>query len=331
MKKHLLMIALAALGCAQADTVTQWLTDVSLESGWTDFNKANPEAQDGDDYLCWAATASNVINWWQKQNASATAAAPQGGEIWNIFKSSVSADMVGSAALGFQWWLTGQYSYDETNGEFACFSTSDEPAIENNTIYGNMHFEGFYRESLLPENDLNRYPWNYELSQFMTSMGVGADIPTNLGFTVAEALKNGSAASLSLNNFKGEGHAVTLWGVDYDNTTQELTGLWLTDSDDNQYNLNEEGLFHVGLKTDRVDVIIDGQETTRTYLTFAVDKEDWYYKSDTFSDDTLYIDSIDFYHSAVSADWVLAFCVPEPATATLSLLALAGLAARRRR
>lgn len=330
MKKHLLMIVLAALGCAQADTVTRWLTGVSQESGWTDFNKANAEAQDGDNYLCWAATASNVINWWQKQNASATAAAPQGGEIWNIFKSSVSADIVGSAALGFQWWLTGQYSQDETNGEFAYFYTLDEPAIENNTIYGSMYFEGFYRESSLPENG-EFHPWNYELSRFMTSIEVGTGIPTNLGFTVAEALYNGSAASLSLNNFKGEGHAVTLWGVDYDSTTQELTGLWLTDSDDNQSSPNEGVLSHVGLKKDVVDVIIDGQETTRTYLTFDVDEGHWYYQSEAFSNDTLYIDSIDFYHSAVSADWVLAFCVPEPATATLSLLALAGLAARRRR
>lgn len=333
-KKYCLILALAAMGCAQAETVTQWVDGVDQTYGWTDYNKANPnDNTDGDNYLCWAAAASNVINWWQKQYSASTAAAPQGEEIWSIFKSSVREDAGGNPFMGFQWWLTGQYSHDDTNGQYAYYSgpKGETPVIENNTIYGSMPFEGFYRESSLPDNDLNYYPWNYELSQFMTYTDVGSDIPVGLGFTVAEALNLGAAATLSLNNFKNEGHAVTLWGVDYDSETQDLTGLWLTDSDDLQYGLNKDGLFHVNLKETEVNVTVNGAAATQTYLTFDVQNGDWYYKSEGFTNDTLFIDSVQFFNTSVSDSWGLVYHVPEPATATLSLLALAGLAARRRR
>ena len=41
------------------------------------------------------------------------------------------------------------------------------------------------------------------------------------------------------------GHAITLWGVDYDAESKDILGLYLTDSDDVQYGDNEEGLFKV--------------------------------------------------------------------------------------
>ncbi len=56
----------------------------------------------------------------------------------------------------------------------------------------------------------------------------------------------------------------------------------------------------------------------------------------TFNDNknpagTTYIDNLSFWNAALSSSAVSALHVPEPTTATLSLLALAGLAARRRR
>lgn len=55
-----------------------------------------------------------------------------------------------------------------------------------------------------------------------------------------------------------------------------------------------------------------------------------YYGNSTMSASTNF-DNILIYSKALTADEVKALVIPEPATATLSLLALAGLAARRRR
>ena len=332
MKKYCLILALAAMGCARAgdETYTQWVQGVNRESGWTDYNKADPDSQDGDNNLCWAAATSNVINWWQNRYVTPDDA-PKGEEIWNTFKESVNADIGGSNACAFQWWLTGQYVKDDTNGQYAYWRTNSA-AINNGTIGQQSGFEGFYRDIALPANDKNIYPWNYELMQFVTFAPVNTGvIPDNVGFTVVEALRSGSAATISLSNFQNSGHAITLWGVDYD-ADYNLLGLWLTDSDDAQYGLNPEGLFHVDLQTENVTVTTsDGTTEQREYLTFAgLESGDWYWKSDTFSNKTLFISRFEFFNTGVSDMWGLEK-VPEPATATLGLLALAGLAARRRR
>ena len=337
MKKSLLICLLLAVGCAQADTYTQWVEGVSVESGWSDFNKSDPDAADGDNNLCWAAATSNVINWWQNRYET-PAEAPQGKEIWNTFKNSVSGDESGSNACAFQWWLTGQYDRDDSNGRYAYWSSSSMP-IQNNTINGEPGFEGFYRdlESTIPPNEENYPRWNYEMSQFVTFVDTNTGtLPDSLGFTVVEALRGGSAATISLSNFKNEGHAITLWGVEY-NDSYDLTGLWLTDSDDLQYGLNPEGLFYVALQEQTVTVTLtpgngaDPYQEERTYLTFAgLEAGDWYWKSDTFNNDTLFINRIEFFNTSVSDTWGLQR-IPEPATATLGLLALVGLAGRRRR
>ncbi len=84
----------------------------------------------------------------------------------------------------------------------------------------------------------------------------------------------------------------------------EVAGLWLTDSDDFDY--ETDGLFYAEVVTDEND----GR------LFFA--DENLYGSDDAFVSGVFVLDS----------SWRM---VPEPTTATLSLLALAGLAARRRR
>ena len=212
-------------------------------------------------------------------------------------------------------------------------------SIQNNTINGEQGFEGFYRdlENTMPPNAGNYYPWSYEMSQFVTFVETNTGtLPDSLGFTVVEALRGGAAATISLSNFKNEGHAITLWGVEY-NDSYDLTGLWLTDSDDLQYGLNPEGIFYVALQEQTVTVTLtpengaDPYQEERTYLTFAgLEAGDWYWKGDSFNNETLFINRIEFFNTSVSDTWGLQR-IPEPATATLGLLALVGLAGRRRR
>ena len=355
MKRYCLILALAAMGCAQAETVTQWVDGVGQTYGWTDYNKN--EVEDGDDYLCWAAAASNVINWWQNRY-EIPSAAPRGENIWSTFQNSTDPtlaikDRGGSAHCGFQWWLTGIYDIYTTvsaGGDGIDYSYAYvginpglSVAIRNETMNQQSGFAGFYRdlEESLPSHKTHYYAWNNELSQFFTSeAGYAVTSSTaaepvlttleQLSCSVVDCISRGAGVTLSLQT-PDSAHAVTLWGVDYSSATGMLEGVWLTDSDDNRAggDLAEQGLFYASIGTQaytyEVSQTVDGVTTkweeVRTFLTLKTESG-WLQNAQ--------IQEFHFYNTAVSDLWGLE-TVPEPATATLGLLALAGLAARRRR
>lgn len=357
MKRYCLILALAAMGCAQAETVTQWVDGVGLTYGWTDYNKNNVE--DGDDYLCWAAAASNVINWWQNRY-EIPAAAPRGEDIWTTFKNSTNPILPiekrgGNASCGFQWWLTGIYDINSTEPEggedvdyrYAYMGvTPGEPvAIVNERKNQQTGFTGYYRELEvnLPSYETHRpYAWNNELSRFFTrEAGYAVTRSTaaepvlttleQVSLSVVDCISRGAGVTLSLQT-DDSAHAVTLWGAKYNNETGMLEGVWLTDSDDNLAGgvYAEQGLFYATIGksetgTYTLSQTVDGVTTEwqedRTYLTLNP-VSGWLQGAQ--------IQEFHFYNTAVSDLWGLE-TVPEPATATLGLLALAGLAARRRR
>ncbi len=355
MKKRCLILALAVVGCAQAATVTQWVDGVGQSYGWTDYNKNNVE--DGDDYMCWAAAASNVINWWQNRY-EIPAAAPRGEDIWTTFKNSTDTSLPieergGNASCGFQWWLTGIYDIYSTEPEggrdvdyrYAYMGmTPGEPvAIVNETKNQQAGFTGYYRELEvnLPSDKTHLYAWNNELSRFFTSeagyavTGSTAAEPVlttleQLSCSVVDCISRGAGVTLSLQT-PDSAHAVTLWGADYSSTTGMLEGVWLTDSDDNRAggDLAEQGLFYASIGTQAytydVSQTVEGVTTKwqeeRTFLTLNTESG--------WLQDSL-IQEFYFYNTAVSDLWGLGL-VPEPSTAALSLLVLAGLATRRRR
>ncbi len=108
-------------------------------------------------------------------------------------------------------------------------------------------------------------------------------------------------------------HGITLWGVEYENGV--LTKLWLTDFDD-AWVSSDPRLF---------SATVSVAENGKIYITGTEnDLEDWYF----YGSHDVYIDSVYALNAAASANWKL---VPEPATASLSLVALAVFAARRRR
>ena len=137
-----------------------------------------------------------------------------------------------------------------------------------------------------------------------------------------------SAISLSIHSdgpVDAEGnrlaHSITLWGVEYENGV--LSKLWLTDSDD-----YTEQLFSVSVTLDEKENKI----YLGTLITESAEKEgetetDSYYYIKEYGKN-VFIGVVYALDTSEVANWQL---VPEPATATLSLLALAALAARRRR
>ncbi len=328
MKKSLSFLLLLCLGVAQAETV--WLDGVDQYSGWTDYNKSNPKAEDGDNNLCWAASASNVINWWQKRYVTPSAA-PTGEAIWSTFKASTSGDVGGNTIGAMQWWLTGWYSYDGSpDAEFYAGWAMEDESIINKTINKDTYFEGYYRYLEGNLESVYENKWVDHLQRFMNDLDAGVNVDnkregyTGLSYTLKEAISGGAGVSVSLKTDIG-GHAVTLWGAEF-NEDGNLIGMWLTDSDDNQYGKHEDsGIFYAALGESTLTMTTtfgDGTSVTKEY--YQVTTESGWYGQDT------YLTGFTFFNTAVSDTWGM-MLAPEPATATLGLLALVGLAARRRR
>lgn len=115
---------------------------------------------------------------------------------------------------------------------------------------------------------------------------------------IIDAMESGYALSLSAYSEAGNyqlAHAYTLWGLEYEGTGDDrrITKMWVTDSDDGIERLVEYDIY-----------------TKENSLAFTTGAE------------IRYADGL----------WTLPTAsIPEPTTATLSLLALAGLLTRRRR
>lgn len=296
---------------AQAAVTTLWVDGVSQSGGWYDANKANPGAADGDNNLCYAASASNLIAWWQSKYTVPTGTPNTLDAIWARYKEGSNTDTGGDTGGAVQWWLTGVY-----------MPLSDEE--EDRSIFWNTgsstltSFEGYYYDQY------NLTMWgDYGFYEFLCP----DDRPSSedsylrsIGSKMLNLVGRGCGMGLSIADDAGSlAHAITLWGIEYDNASNVISKLWLTDSDDAQYPwVGQDGLFAVDVEVNE----------TNGKLYISTTDSDWYTK-----EELVYVDGIFAIDPSVSDAWGLApaAAVPEPATATLSLLALAALAARRRR
>ncbi len=310
MKKTILLMVLALAAMAQGSVTTLWVDGVSESGGWYDANKVNPNEADGDNELCWAASASNLIAWWQDKYVVDASTPNTIDDIWGVFKSSATADVGGDTGGAVQWWITGVYL--PTNDEeadrsmFGLYESSTLPAFEGYYYdqYGLDFNGGFNYDTWTWENGV----YDFLCPDYRNPNQVSAD-------NLIDLVGKGCGVGLSITDDAGTfGHAITLWGIEYDDETNAISKLWLTDSDDAQHPwLNLDGLFAVDVKE------TDGK------LYISTPGSTWYAENES-----IYVDGIFAIDPSVSTAWGLT-AVPEPATASLSLLALAALAARRRR
>lgn len=324
----MLCSALALSSLAQADVYEMiWAPGVSLEKGWKDVNKVMDEDDfTGDSSLCWAASASNILAWWQEQNASHLknhqAGIPQGEEaIFEAFNNAfynVGID----GYTGLRWFMDG-----------------------GSEIFAMEVDEGYtMAEACLdPKGTAPGGYYNGVVEDIVSTMGAGSPVVTDdvppwiaLGvlslqeFTsqLVDAVTNGAVSLGIYGTGPGGlfGHAITLWGVNLNKTTGLVESMWVTDSDDLKTFGEDLKLFELKCSSDTKKVLLDdGYHDYEVYAiedTLPEDGKRWYGGKDMYNE---YIDSFGFLKANVQ--WV----VPEPATGTLGLLALAALAARRRR
>lgn len=320
MKSHKIFLLGILFSCAtfapslHAETV--WANGVSESGGWFDNNKSWTD----DQLLCWAAAASNIIEYWQAKAdpSKIPAGTPANGNVFNKFKETFKDAGLG-ANIAWAWYFGGavltdyNYLYDfkdtvnaKKTGQYwksyveKCGLSSTEKGAPPK-----------YMTAASATNNLSAPGPNGEYATF------GA---TNFAQNIVDQLKSGAGITLTLKIAGyGNGHEITLWGIetetqkkaDSDAFDLVAKAIWVTDSDD----------YHSGLK-----------KVSLTYQTNTIKIEGEKEGDPTYSyEETkiLYGGHEILYWSALN----LPYAVPEPSAFgfVAGLFSLALAASRRRR
>lgn len=218
---------------------------VTQESGWYDVNKVG-KGENGDINMCWAASASNIIQWWQDVYVSKGGVLPEGaitgpGETYELalmemYHSQWNNQKGGYVVEAVPWYFEGVFY-----GETAAAGSQAYPLDGSkggyfksvwDDIYPHLYHEysymfGWYTDLYAGEFN-NYYLWG-EGSNLR-----GEDRLRYFTQLVVDSVDRGIASlTVSLSSdLRTLHHATTIWGYEIDHETGLLTRLWITDSDD---------------------------------------------------------------------------------------------------
>lgn len=271
-----------------------WAEGVSRTSGWHDVDK-NPD-DTRDDMMCYAASASNLITWWQMDSQLTSSAPKDMDDIWATYLDySKNHASGGDPLAAINWWISGVYG--PTNDEEerrSLFNRVENPAMITLNTFGGFYYDQYGLDQ-------------GRLLQFL-------DFSTEyLSSDFGRLLDSGAGVTLQLRSDSGNlAHVITLWGVEY-TESGSLAKLWVTDSDDSHAEMVYGELFPIDVVTgSNGKIYFDANGQTGYYHGVA----------------GVHIYGIGSIHPGSCSTWQL---VPEPAAAAFSLLSLAGVAVRRRR
>ncbi len=226
---------------------------VTVSSGWYDVNKLRG-APSGDVNMCWAASASNIIQWWQDRYVAAGNALPSGavtgpgtktyteGYKYNLALMELYRDMWnnekgGSTDHGVIWYFEGRnvQKYASAGSIAQPLSSTSGGYYSSvwNQILPKVYHE--YKSDLFPSEFSNLISKEYNnYSIWGNGSGLSGDARLKkFSDLVVEFIDRGVVSLvISLNSNGGLLHATTLWGYEIDNATGMITKLWITDSDD---------------------------------------------------------------------------------------------------
>lgn len=210
---------------------------VSLESGWYDVNKVKDGTVNGDINMCWAATAANILQWWQDRYVEQGNELPEGcpdgkGEtyelaIMEVFHTQWDNTYGGHAFHAVKWYFEG---VNVCEG----WSRQAQPLQPGSGGYFKHEWEQI-EPYMYTGHDLG-YTQDYN-NYYLWGSGSGLNATGRLkAFTeLVELFIDKGMTSMAIaqrENYGGVHHSVTLWGYEKDNETGLLTRIWITDSDD---------------------------------------------------------------------------------------------------
>jgi len=163
---------------------------------WADAEKTDVNTDDDD--LCWAASASNILEYtgWGQVGGMTTT-----DDMFAHFGAHFT-DAGGTANAGWNWWFDGINDYQGVSG------AAQEDVDGGGGFYPTLNHDDYTRSNATTSTALSNIDdWMHD------GYGIGLSI-------------RGTMA-----------HAITAWGFEYDATsTDYYTGIYVTDSDDDKTN-----------------------------------------------------------------------------------------------
>jgi len=196
-KEFMILVALSVLVpfASSSFADTYYIWD-DWGGAWSDAEKDSDS--DDDDLMCWAATAANVLEWtgWHGTGSLTSTDA--------MFDNYCAhwTDHGGLMEFGWDWWFDGTYSGPTTPG----WSQPDVPG--GGAWYPGETFTDYYHRTWQDSLAMSAVD-NYLHSGYGTGLGI---------YGISH----------------GGGHAITVWGYDYDAVNGDYVGVWVTDSDNDK-------------------------------------------------------------------------------------------------
>lgn len=212
---------------------------VTLTSGWYDVNKFK-SGDNGDTQMCWAASASNIIQWWQDRYVAL------GGTLPSTAINGPSTKTY-STGCKYQLALMDMFheEWDNINGGFVFHAVPWY--FEGKNVCEGWSYQaqplsgyngGYFKSAEFAYDEYMDFGYTSDINGYGrwgngTSLE-GIDRLKAFSDAVVESMDRGMASlTISLaENIQSLHHATTLWGYEIDNATGLLTRVWLTDSDD---------------------------------------------------------------------------------------------------
>ena len=241
---------------------------VSQSSGWYDVNKMAAGAN-GDTMMCWAAAASNMIQWWQDRYVAAGYSLPASAvtgpgtkthsgtgfsrcyelALMDVFHSQWTNLERGSQSdYAISWYFEGKLNGGNNASNQAKPTTSGGYFSSVwSSIYRELYHD--YEDGALPWMYYDLYTTCFNNYSLWGSKS-GNECLLDFSNYIVEFMGRG-IASLTIQPGSAALHAVTLWGYELDKASGLVTRIWLTDSDDlttepktpmlNEYNVSVNG------------------------------------------------------------------------------------------
>ena len=226
---------------------------VSASSGWYDVNKL--KIGGGDINMCWAASASNIIQWWQDRYVAAGNSLPAGAvtgpgtkeydgvgkynlALMELYRDLWWNEKGGDTDHGIVWYFEGRNIQETATPESHAQPNSSTSGGYFSSVWSQIlpriyKYDKIVVQGVVEYHDLISTEFN---NYYIWGGGSGLTGDARLkkfSDLVVEFIGRGPASFvISLNSNGGLLHATTLWGYEIDNSTGMITKLWITDSDD---------------------------------------------------------------------------------------------------